>query len=87
MRVLDTVENHVHSPAGNGFLERRETLRRSESHDTLVRRGARDGAIQHFARLEAHRNATLARQLDNLLDARSSRPFGDQDTIKRAPGP
>jgi hypothetical protein len=52
-----------------------------------MRGSARDGAIQHFARLKPHRNATLARQFDNLLDARSSRPSGDQDTIKRAPGP
>jgi hypothetical protein len=66
MRVLDTVENHVHSPSGNGFLELRETLRRSERHDTLMRGSARDGAIQHFARLKPHRNATLARQFDKL---------------------
>jgi hypothetical protein len=41
-------------------------------------------AIQLAAILEAHRDATFARQLDDLLHAGILAPLGNEDTVKRA---
>jgi hypothetical protein len=85
--ILDPVENNVHPSTGDGFFERRKSLRRSKSDNTLMLGGARHGAIQHFTRLETHWNLTLPRQIDNFLDARPGGPLGDQNSVERAPGP
>jgi hypothetical protein len=81
MRIFHAIENDVHAFAGDGFFERCESLRGSKGYDTLMRGGACYSAIEHFARLKAHGHAAFARQIDNLLHARSGGAFGDQDTI------
>ena len=86
MRVLNAIENNMHASAGNGFFERRESFGGSERDHSLMLRRAHHSAIQHFPRLKSHRNAAFARQLEDLLDARSGGSFGDQDTIERTPG-
>jgi hypothetical protein len=85
MRIFHAVQNHVQPAAGDGFFERGESLRRSEPYYSLMSR-SHGRAIQHFARFETHGDPMLARQIDDFLNARSSGPLGDQDTIKRTPG-
>jgi hypothetical protein len=86
VRILDAIENDMQAFTGNRFFQRCESLGRSEANDALMGR-PHCGPIEHFARLESHRNAAFARQIDDFLDTRSGRPLGDQDTIKRTPGP
>ena len=72
-------------PAGGGFFERRYVLGGAEGDHALVLRRRR-GAIQLLARLEAHRDAALAAQIDDFLKARPGRALGDQDPVQRPAG-
>ena len=80
MRVFDSIEDDVQSARGGGFLERHVFFNGSERDHALMRGGA-GSAVERFPRLETQRNPALAAQIDQLLQARTTRTFGDQNAI------
>jgi DNA-binding transcriptional MerR regulator len=85
VRVFDPVEHDMQAAGAGGFFEAGIVLCRSERDHSLMR-SARRGSIQLFPRLETHRNAALAANIDELLQARIGGSFGDQNVIERPSG-
>ena len=86
VRIFDAVQDDVQPAARSGLFERRISLRRTKRHDSLMG-GAARRAVQLRARLEAHRDAALAAQLDQLLKARTGGALGHHDAVQGKSGP
>lgn len=86
VRILDTVENHVQTAAGDSLLECGVFGGGTDPDDALMRDAAR-GAIEMVARFEADGDAALAAQVDQFLDAGAGCTLYNEDAIERTARP
>ena len=84
VRIFHAVEHHEHLAIGHG-IQVGVLARRAQGDHALMGRGTRQ-AVQRRARFEAHGNLGLARQVDDLLQARAAGALRDQDALQRIAG-
>ena len=84
--VFHAIQHYQQPGARQHLIQRLIMMGRAHGdHSLMIRTGAE--AIQRILRLEAQGNGVLARQIDDLLNARTPGSARDQDPVQRAPGP
>src|SRR5690349_4146473 len=84
VRILDAIEDYDELTR-RGLLEVRVLARGAERDHALVG-GTAGQPVERGALLEADRDGSAPRQVDDLLNARAAGALRDEDSFERAPG-
>lgn len=86
VRIFHAIQHHQQLRVDRNFIQLSVALGRAERQHSLVR-GAIRSPVERLSGLKPHRHRLLSRQIDDLLQARTTRPASNQNPIKTSPRP